>query len=170
MELTFLLVVFESGGYVIIFQYSCGLTLLEEERRLICLSHLQPSQLNKGVDIMAARLDRKGNGYVTTPFHIPLCRSSLHKFRTYPLLRGAAPLSLPVAAPPDIAAASAPGAGLGVAPAIQPARSKFPGVPPPDIALRVAPEMGEERDCFSNSARISGSTEINHLLAKTIYI
>lgn len=72
---------------------------------------------------------------------------------TYALLREALPLPLPDAATP-----SAPGAGLGVAPAIHPAKSKLPGAPPPAMALRVAPVIGEERDCFSNSARISGST------------
>lgn len=39
-------------------------------------------------------------------------------------------------------------------PAIHPAKSN----PPPAIALFVAPVSGEERECCSNSARVSGST------------
>lgn len=45
--------------------------------------------------------------------------------------------------------------GPGEVPAIHPARSN----PPPAIALLVAPEIGEARECCSNSARISGSTK-----------
>jgi hypothetical protein len=54
-----------------------------------------------------------------------------------------------------------PDMGLGAVPAIQPARSKFCGVAEPPAAARLADESGPERDCFSNSSRISGSTGRN---------
>jgi hypothetical protein len=64
-----------------------------------------------------------------------------------------------------VAASFAAAIGPGLVPAIQPARSN-PGAPPllpPDpraSADRLAPASGEARDCFSNSARVSGSTGV----------
>lgn len=52
--------------------------------------------------------------------------------------------------------------GPEVAPAIHPARSNPPAAPPGPApaarAERLALDKGPARDCFSNSARISGST------------
>lgn len=69
----------------------------------------------------------------------------------YARLRVGPLVSLPVE--PAWAASLAVGLGAPV-PAIQLARSN----PLPVMALAVAPVMGEERECCSNSARISGST------------
>jgi hypothetical protein len=69
----------------------------------------------------------------------------------YPRLRAGPLVSRPVE--PAWAALLVVGLGPPV-PAIQLARSN----PPPAMALEVAPVMGEERECCSNSARISGST------------
>ena len=69
----------------------------------------------------------------------------------YPRLRAGPLGSLPVE--PALVTSLAVGLGAPV-PAIQLARSN----PPPAMALVVAPVMGEERECCSNSARISGST------------
>lgn len=70
----------------------------------------------------------------------------------YARLRAGPLVSLPVE--PAWAASLAVGLGAPV-PAIQLARSN----PLPVMALAVAPVMGEERECCSNSARISGSTK-----------
>ena len=80
------------------------------------------------------------------------------KSPNHPRLRVAPPPSRPVAAPRTAAGSVSVVVCLGAAPAIHPARSKFAGPPPPVMALWVAPVIGEARDCFSNSARISGST------------
>ena len=99
------------------------------------------------------------------PHHL----SSDHRLRVAP------PISLPVAAPPWEDSTSVPGAaaaGLLPVPAIHPARSKLPGAAPPPMAPLAAPDTGEARDCFSNSARISGST-VDRLvweLPRDIYI
>ena len=102
-------------------------------------------------------------------YSIPFCSIRLLRLPVsivYPLLR-TPPLSLPLAVP--LEATSGLAAGAGFAPAIHPARSKFPGPPPPAMAFRVAPDIGEERDCFSNSARISGSTGKSVSISDLIY-
>lgn len=86
-----------------------------------------------------------------------------------PLLRVAPPDSLPVAAPLETESPLV--VGPDVAPAIHPARSKLAPAPgPPARALRPAFEKGEDRDCFSNSARISGSTGIMSVAELEIYV
>jgi hypothetical protein len=93
------------------------------------------------------------------------------KRKFHPLLRvddaplGPAFLELVDALSAAAAVSFAAAIGPGLVPAIQPARSKLaaPPLPPPDppaSADRLAPASGEERDCFSNSARVSGSTGV----------